>query len=108
MPFHSVSSTAVRRWLAATLVPGLVLGVGSALAVTGAAVAAETIPTSGSVKPVVETTPVPHSGDAADDPAIWVNEANPGASRIFGTDKQGGLAVYDLAGKSCSSSTTAT
>jgi len=47
----------------------------------------------------VETDPVPHGGDAADDPAIWVNPNDPAKSTIIGTDKQGGLAVYDLSGK---------
>ena len=37
--------------------------------------------------------------DAADDPAIWINYANPAQSRIIGTDKMGGLAVYSLEGK---------
>lgn len=46
----------------------------------------------------VETAPVPHVGDAADDPAIWVNPADPAKSTIIGTDKQGGLAVYGLDG----------
>jgi 3-phytase len=48
----------------------------------------------------VETDPVPHAGDAADDPAIWVNTADPAQSTIIGTDKtaMGGLGVYDLAG----------
>jgi 3-phytase len=46
----------------------------------------------------VETAPMPHAGDAADDPAIWVNPADPARSTIIGTDKLGGLAVYDLAG----------
>jgi 3-phytase len=47
-----------------------------------------------------ETDPVPHAGDAADDPAIWVNPADPALSTIIGTDKTagGGLGVYDLAG----------
>ncbi|WP_379922442.1 phytase [Erythrobacter sp. R86502] len=36
--------------------------------------------------------------DAADDPAIWRNAANPAASLIVGTDKKGGLYVYDLTG----------
>jgi 3-phytase len=53
----------------------------------------------GSVTATGETAPVPHGGDAADDPAIWVNEAAPARSTIIGTDKQGGLVVYDLAGK---------
>lgn len=34
----------------------------------------------------------------ADDPAIWVNPANPVRSAIIGTDKRGGLEVYDLSG----------
>ena len=50
----------------------------------------------------VETDPVPHSGDAADDPAIWVHPTNPSRSTIIGTDKQGGLAVYDLSGRQLS------
>lgn len=37
--------------------------------------------------------------DAADDPAIWVNSEDPSASLIFGSNKRGGLAVYDLTGK---------
>ncbi len=46
----------------------------------------------------VETEPVPTAGDAADDPAIWIHPTAPELSRIYGTDKQAGLAVYDLAG----------
>jgi 3-phytase len=42
---------------------------------------------------------VPHEGDAADDPAIWVHPSNPSLSMVIGTDKKGGLAVYDLAGQ---------
>jgi 3-phytase len=45
-----------------------------------------------------ETDPVPHDGDAADDPAIWAHPRDPGRSVILGTDKKGGLALYDLAG----------
>lgn len=39
------------------------------------------------------------NADAADDPAIWRNPANPAASLIVGTDKQAGLYVYDLQGR---------
>lgn len=46
-----------------------------------------------------ETEPVPHDGDAADDPAIWIDPANPARTTILGTDKKGGIAVYDLAGR---------
>jgi len=37
--------------------------------------------------------------DSADDPAIWINRENVANSVVIGTDKKGGLAVYDLAGK---------
>ncbi len=58
------------------------------------------VPSAGT--PIVanaETTPVKHGGDAADDPAIWVDRANPARSTIIGTDKLGGIGVYDLSGK---------
>ena len=47
----------------------------------------------------VETGPVPSTGDAADDPAIWVNPHDPGESRVLGTDKKSGLLIYDLRGR---------
>ncbi|MCW2700721.1 MAG: phytase [Blastococcus sp.] len=50
------------------------------------------------VQPVDETTPVAHTGDAADDPAIWVHPAQPSASLIIGNDKKGALETYDLSG----------
>lgn len=47
-----------------------------------------------------ETTPVGTvNADAADDPAIWHNAANPAASLILGTDKKAGVYVYGLDGK---------
>ena len=47
-----------------------------------------------------ETTPVgTANADAADDPAIWRNAANPAQSLIIGTDKKAGLYVYGLDGK---------
>jgi len=39
------------------------------------------------------------NADAADDPAIWRNAADPAASLILGTDKKAGLYVYGLDGK---------
>jgi len=53
----------------------------------------------GSVPAAGETDPVRHEGDAADDVAIWVDPSDPGRSTIIGTDKEGGLAVYDLSGR---------
>ncbi|MCW8157814.1 phytase [Stutzerimonas stutzeri] len=52
-----------------------------------------------SLPAAVETGPVPSLGDAADDPAIWVHPRNPAQSRVLGTDKKGGLVVYDLDGR---------
>ena len=51
------------------------------------------------VRAVAETDPVPRFGDAADDPAIYVNPTEPSRSVIIGTDKRGGLELYDLDGK---------
>jgi 3-phytase len=51
------------------------------------------------VAPTVETDPVHNDGDAADDPAIWVNPDDPAKSAIVATDKLGGLLVYDVTGK---------
>lgn len=51
------------------------------------------------VTATVETLAVTSFGDAADDPAIWVNPTNPALSLIIATDKQAGLAVYDMQGK---------
>lgn len=47
-----------------------------------------------------ETAPVGtgSKADAADDPAIWRNAANPAASLIVGTDKKAGIYVYGLDG----------
>lgn len=47
-----------------------------------------------------ETAPVgTANADAADDPAIWRNAADPLASLIVGTDKKAGVYVYGLDGK---------
>src|SRR5881628_2143438 len=45
-----------------------------------------------------ETAPVPHRGDAADDPAVWIHPRDPGLSLVLGTDKQGGLHSYNMDG----------
>jgi 3-phytase len=51
------------------------------------------------VQPRVETEVMPSFGDAADDPAIWVHPDDPTLSLVIGTNKQAGLHVYDLEGK---------
>jgi 3-phytase len=78
---------------------------GFALLSLGIAAACATVPPAITGDPAVtvtaraETPPVGTANeDAADDPAIWRNSANPAASLIVGTDKKGGLYVYDLKG----------
>jgi myo-inositol-hexaphosphate 3-phosphohydrolase len=60
-------------------------------------------PTGSSAKAIVmprgQTEPVARTGDAADDPAIWRNPADPAGARILGTNKKQGLLVYNLDGK---------
>jgi myo-inositol-hexaphosphate 3-phosphohydrolase/PKD repeat protein len=46
----------------------------------------------------VETAPVLHSGDAMDDPAIWVHPTDKSRSLVLGNDKGGALETYDLDG----------
>jgi len=54
-----------------------------------------------------ETEPVgTANADAADDPAVWHNAANPAASLIIGTDKKAGLYVYAMDGRVKASSLT--
>lgn len=61
-------------------------------------------PTTSPSDPIVgvearlETPPMPHAGDSADDPAIWIHPVDDHKSLILGTDKQGGLHVYDTDG----------
>src|SRR3546814_7187788 len=47
----------------------------------------------------VETVPVETGGDAADDPAIWIDPADPARSVVIGTQKKSGLYVYGLDGQ---------
>ena len=51
------------------------------------------------VAATAETDPVDTAADAADDPAIWRNPADPAKSLVIGTDKKAGIHVYSLAGK---------
>lgn len=60
------------------------------------------LPAQASALPIVlastQTASVARSGDAADDPAIWVHPDDATQSRIFATNKKQGLLSYDLRG----------
>jgi 3-phytase len=58
----------------------------------------KTAPAPDAIKPRVVTEPTKHD---TDDPAIWINPANPAESLILGTDKNtdGALYVWGLDGK---------
>ncbi len=72
----------------------------TALALTGCVATAITGDPAIAVYAKGETTPVGTANDdAADDPAIWHNAADPAASLIVATDKKAGLYVYGLDGK---------
>ncbi|BCW65726.1 hypothetical protein NicSoilB4_04890 [Arthrobacter sp. NicSoilB4] len=82
----------VARILTPLMVAGLLVGL--AAPVASAAVV--------QVSATVETAPIHGSGDAADDPAIWMHPTDPSKSTIIGTDKSTdgrGLVVYDLSGR---------
>jgi myo-inositol-hexaphosphate 3-phosphohydrolase len=82
----------VAKILTPLMVAGLLVGLGAPVA--SAAVA--------QVTATVETAPIHGSGDAADDPAIWIHPTDPSKSTIIGTDKSTdgrGLVVYDLSGR---------
>ena len=76
------------------------------LATLGIVAACASIPGGDPAVSVVaraETVPVGTvNEDAADDPAIWRNASDPAKSLIVGTDKKGGLYVYNLAGEQLS------
>ncbi|AOS95826.1 3-phytase precursor [Microbulbifer aggregans] len=55
--------------------------------------------TTYSISARAETTPVGSGGDAADDPAIWINPTDAAKSLILGTDKKSGLNIYNLDGE---------
>lgn len=73
----------------------------AAFAAAGCATAASSSPPPATavVPALRETEAVASARDAADDPAIWANRADPAASLIIATDKQAGLYVYGLDGR---------
>ena len=60
---------------------------------------AVTAATARTVTPALEAPAVATWGDAADDPAIWVNPRDAVKSAVIATDKNLGLYVYDLDGR---------
>lgn len=56
-------------------------------------------PPAVTVQAQVQTENMPRMGDAADDPAIWVDRSRAGQGRVLGTNKKQGLHVYDLQGR---------
>lgn len=76
------------------------LGCGLLAGVLTAGPAVDAAPSVRLVPAGSETEPVAHSGDAADDPAIWVDPDQPADSLVMGNDKQGALEVYNLDGTS--------
>jgi len=75
------------------------LAVGLATALAACATAGPPGTPTAEVPALRETAAVASARDAADDPAIWRNPADPAASLIVATDKQAGLYVYGLDGK---------
>lgn len=75
-----------------------VLGLLGAM-LAGTALAAE--PQVVAVQPVIETTALPDNAfeSDADDPAIWVHPTRPADSLVVTGVKDGGMRVYDLAGR---------
>ncbi|PCD03305.1 3-phytase [Sphingomonas spermidinifaciens] len=75
------------------LLPAMVLA-GCATLPPAPTTLAENVTARGETEPVGTA-----AADAADDPAIWRNAANPEASLIIATDKKSGLWVYGLDGR---------
>jgi 3-phytase len=74
-------------------------GVADALGLVTASGESAPVQAAAAVKPVLETEIAASYGDAADDPAIWVHPEDPLMSLVIGTDKQLGLYVFDLEGR---------
>ena len=95
------------RSFSLALVIALMIGV-SAVLVRVAVCAQAAVPPIAAVTADAETVPADHSGDAADDPAIWIHPTNPADSLLIGNDKLGALDVYKVDGSLQQRLTTAT
>jgi 3-phytase len=76
----------------------LLLASASALIVSACASAPPVLPGQAIVMATMETAPAGARGDAADDPALWLNPQDAAKSLILGTNKQEGLVIYALDG----------
>lgn len=73
-----------------------IVSVGAFLALPGQAAPVGTI----QVQALLETPPSGATGDNIDDPALWVNPADPSKSLVIGNEKKARqLSVYNLAGQ---------
>lgn len=80
--------------------PRLLCVATAAVLVVVAAPAQSVPPGTINVPSALETVPTGVAGDTADDPAIWVNTGNPGASLVITNEKKAGrLSVFDLSGQ---------
>lgn len=70
----------------------------SALIVSACASAPPVLPGQALIIAAMETAPAGARGDAADDPALWLNPQDAAKSLILGTNKQEGLVVYAMDG----------
>src|SRR3954469_4715431 len=77
-----------------------VWGVVAVLSGAGLMVSAQAAPVASPtvIKGDVETAPVLHTKDSADDPAIWVDPTSGAQPLVIGNAKQGALEVYNLDG----------
>lgn len=69
---------------------------------------ADAAPVVQTIASTLETQPVFGTGDAADDPAIWVHPTDPALSLVLGNDKKGSLETYNLDGTRVQRITSAT
>ncbi|MFD1950217.1 phytase [Sphingomonas arantia] len=81
------------------MAPLLALMIAGCAAVPPVAPGPVATPVTAVIQARAETDPVGTADDAADDPAIWRNPADPAASLIVATDKRAGLHLYDLKGR---------
>src|SRR5262245_16629953 len=96
MSIRRLHWTSVHHLMRPLLAFALILGLTACGMPETAAPSATSAPTRPGAAPVpaaatVETTQMPHGGDAADDPAIWVHPNSPALSTVIGTYKKGGL-----------------